>query len=46
MYQLMILKFNNIQMAITQKIEAGISSNFQHSIRTSISIRKCNKNWG
>ena len=29
-----------LQMAITQKIEVGISSNFLHSIRTSICIRK------
>ena len=34
------------KMAITRKIEVGISSNFLHSIRTSICIRKCNKNWG
>ena len=34
------------KMAITQKIEVGISSNFPYSIRTSICIRKCNKNWG
>ena len=33
-------------MAITQKLLVGISSNFLHSIRTSICIRKCNKNWG
>ena len=33
-------------MAITRKIEVGISSNFLHSISTSICIRKCNKNWG
>ena len=33
------------KMAITQKIQGGISSNFLHSIRTSICIRKCNKNW-
>ena len=33
-------------MVITQKIEVGISSNFVHSIRTSICIRKCNKNFG
>ena len=32
-------------MAITQKILVGISSNFLHSIRTSICIRKCNKNF-
>ena len=39
--------FSNIgrffKMAITQKILAGISSNFLHSISTSICIRKCNK---
>ena len=35
-----------LKMAITRKIEVGISSNFLHSIRTSICIRKCNKNWG
>ena len=34
------------KMLITQKIQVGISSNFLHSIRTSICIRKCNKNWG
>ena len=34
------------KMAITQKLLVGISSNFLHSIRTSICIRKCNKNWG
>ena len=33
------------KMAITQKIEFGISSNFLHSIRTSICIRKCDKNF-
>ena len=33
-------------MVITRKIEVGISSNFLHSISTSICIRKCNKNWG
>ena len=32
--------------AITRKVLVGISSNFLHSIRTSICIRKCNKNWG
>ena len=31
------------KMAITQKLLVGISSNFLHSIRTSICIRKCNK---
>ena len=31
------------KMAITQKFEVGISSNFLHSIRTSIYIRKCKK---
>ena len=34
------------QMAITQKFEVRISSNFLHSISTSICIRKCNKNFG
>ena len=34
-----------LKMVITWKIEVGISSNFLHSIRTSICIRKCNKNW-
>ena len=34
------------KMAITQKFELGISSNFPYSIRTSICIRKCNKNGG
>ena len=38
------LKFGVEKMVITQKIEVGISSNFLHSIRTSICIRKCNKN--
>ena len=33
-------------MVITWKIEVGISSNFLHSISTSICIRKCNKNFG
>ena len=33
------------KMLITRKIEVGISSNFLHSIRTSICIRKCNKNF-
>ena len=33
------------KMAITQKIEVGISSNFLDSISTSICIRKCNKNF-
>ena len=32
-----------LKMAITQKFELRISSNFLHSIRTSICIRKCNK---
>ena len=32
------------KMAITQKIEVGISSSFLQSISTSICIRKCNKN--
>ena len=34
------------KMAITQKVLVGISSNFLHSIGTSICIRKFNKNWG
>ena len=38
--------FSDFEPAITQKIKVGISSNFLHSIRTSICIRKCNKNWG
>ena len=33
-----------LKMAITQKVEVGISSNSLHSIRTSICIRKCSKN--
>ena len=32
------------KMAITSKIEVGISSNFLHSKSTSICIKKCNKN--
>ena len=35
-----------LKMVITRKILVRISSNFLHSIRTSICIRKCNKNWG
>ena len=35
-----------LKMAVTQKIEVGISSNLLHSISTSICIRKCNKNGG
>ena len=35
-----------LKMVITKKFELGIGSNFLHSIRTSICIRKCNKNWG
>ena len=31
------------KIVITQKIQVGISSNFLHSIRTSMCIRKCNK---
>ena len=27
-------------------VSVGISSNFLQSIRTSMCIRKCNKNWG
>ena len=34
-----------LKMAITQKFELRISSNFLHSIRTSICIRKYNKNF-
>ena len=34
-----------LKMAITRKIEVRISSNFLHSISTSICIRKCNKNF-
>ena len=33
-------------MAITQKIEVGITSNLLHSLSTSICIRKCNKIFG
>ena len=32
--------------SLTQKIEVGISSNFLHSISTSMCIRKCNKKLG
>ena len=43
-------KFSEIgsffKMAITQKFEYRISLNFLHSIRTSICIRKSNKNFG
>ena len=35
-----------LKMALTQKFLVRISSNFLHSIRTSICIRKCDKNWG
>ena len=35
-----------VKMAITRKIEVRISSNFLHSLSTSIYIRKCNKNLG
>uniref|UniRef100_A0A1X7U3R6 Uncharacterized protein n=1 Tax=Amphimedon queenslandica TaxID=400682 RepID=A0A1X7U3R6_AMPQE len=31
-----------LKMAVTRKIEVGISSNLLHSIRISICIRKCN----
>ena len=31
------------KMDVTQKFELGISSNFLHSISTSICIRKCDK---
>ena len=34
-----------LKMAVTRKIEVGISSNLLHSISTSICIRKCNKNF-
>ena len=34
-----------LKMAIIQKFELRISSNFLHSIRTLICIRKCNKNF-
>ena len=34
------------KMAMTQKIQVEISSNFLHSTRTLICIRKCNKNLG
>ena len=34
------------KIAITQKALVGISPNFLYSIRTSICIRKYNKNWG
>ena len=34
------------KMLITQKFQVGISSNFLHSIRTSLCIWKCNKNFG
>ena len=32
--------------SLGQNFVLGISSNFLHSIRTSMCIRKCNKNWG
>ena len=35
-----------LKMTITRKIDVGISSNFLHSISTSICIKKCNKNFG
>ena len=34
-----------LKVAVTRKIEVGISSNFLNSIFTSICIRKCNKNF-
>ena len=34
-----------LKVAVTQKIEVGISSNLLQSIFTSIYIRKCNKNF-
>ena len=34
------------KMLETQKLFVGISSNCLYSIRTSICIRNCNKNWG
>ena len=43
-------KFSEIgsffKMALTRKFELEMSSNFLHNIRTSICIRKCNKNFG
>ena len=36
---------NFLKMLITRKIKVGISSNFLHSIMTSICIRKCDKNF-
>ena len=41
-----LITISFFKMAVTRKIEVGISSNFLHSISTSICIRKCNKNWG
>ena len=35
-----------LKMAVTWKFEFRITSNFLHSIRTSMCIRKCNKNFG
>ena len=35
-----------LKMAVTRKIEVGISSNFLHSISTSICITKCNGDFG
>ena len=34
-----------LKVAVTRKIEVGISSNFLHRIFTSMCIRKCNKNF-
>ena len=34
-----------LKVAVTRKIEVGISSNLLQSIFTSIYIRKCNKNF-
>ena len=34
-----------LKVAVTQKIEVGISSNLLRSIFTSIYIRRCNKNF-
>ena len=34
-----------LEMVITRKFELGIGSNFLHNMRTSMSIRKCNKNF-
>ena len=45
-FELIPIKFELIlKMAITRKIEVGMSSNLLHSISTLICIRKCNKNF-